>query len=108
MERLGPNKAFSVVLTPLGARRIGIRTAPVIASGKRVVIPVQALLYEPDGATVVYTRTSADAYTRQFISVVAIIANRVIVRQGVAAGAQVVTVGAEELLGVQNGVGVEE
>jgi hypothetical protein len=108
MEHLGQNKALSVVLTPLGARRIAIQTAPAVASGRRVLIPVRALLYEPDGRTVVYTKTAAYAYTRQFITVTVITSSQVVVTSGLSAGAQVVTEGAEELLGVQNGVGVEE
>lgn len=107
MERAGNGGVLSVVLTPLGARRIGIQTAPAVARGKKILVPFQALLYEPDGRTVVYTRTGADTYTRQFITVAAISGDQVVVSQGLPAGAQVVTVGAEELLGVQNGVGVQ-
>ena len=108
MERTGQSQIYSVVLTPLGAQRIGIQTAPAVASGKRIVIPFQALLYEPDGRTVVYTKTATDTYTRQFINVADINGDQVAVSAGLRAGALVVTAGAEELLGVQNGVGVEE
>jgi hypothetical protein len=107
MERVGHSKVFSVVLTPLGAQRIGIQTAPA-AGGKQVRVPFRALLYEPDGRTVVYTKTAADAYTRQFVTVADITGDQVLISQGLAAGARVVTVGAEELLGVQDGVGAEE
>jgi hypothetical protein len=97
----------SVVLTPLGRQRIGIQTTAAVAAGKLIEIPFGALLYEPDGKTAVYTQNTELIFTRHFITVSKIIGRKVLVSAGLAKGAQVVTVGAEELLGVQNGVGVE-
>ncbi|HTA09732.1 MAG TPA: hypothetical protein VK836_14530 [Streptosporangiaceae bacterium] len=105
MEQVGGN--LSVVLTPLGASRLGLRTAPATAVGTQTIVPVQALLYEPDGQTAVYTKTGTLSFTIQFITVAAINGTQVVVSQGLSAGTVVVTQGAEELLGVQNGVGVE-
>jgi hypothetical protein len=105
MERVG--NSLSVVLTPLGAQRIGIQTEPCRTHKKVIVIPFDALLYEPDGQTAVYLQTARLTFTRAFVTVARIVGNDVFVTQGLTAGAQVVTVGAEELLGVQNGVGVE-
>ena len=105
MERVGPN--LSVVLTPLGASRLGLETAAAMQVGKQTVVPAQALLYEPDGQTAVYTKTGTLSFTIQFITVDVINGNLVVVSQGLAPGTVVVTQGAEELLGVQNGVGVE-
>jgi hypothetical protein len=105
MERVGSR--LSVVLTPLGASRLGLQTAPASAAGTQTIVPYQALLYEPDGQTAVYTRTGALSFTIRFITVAAINGNQVVVSRGLAPGTVVVTQGAEELLGVQNGVGVE-
>jgi len=105
MERIG--NTLSVVLTPLGAQRIGIQTEPCTATKKLILIPFDALLYEPDGQTAVYVKTASLTFTRAYITVARIVGNDVFVTGGLTAGAQVVTVGAEELLGVQNGVGVE-
>lgn len=105
MEQIGGN--LSVVLTPLGASRLGLRTAPATAAGTQTIVPVQALLYEPDGQTAVYTETGTLSFTIQFITVATINGSHVLVSQGLAPGTVVVTQGAEELLGVQNGVGVE-
>ncbi len=105
MERVGPN--LSVVLTPVGAQRLGLETAVTTAAGKRTLVPAQALLYEPDGQTAVYVKTGALSFTVQFITVAVINGNEVVVSHGLAPGTVVVTVGSEELLGVQNGVGVE-
>ena len=107
VEHIGGSPSPSVVLTPLGARRIGIETAPAVAQGSLVVIPYSALLYEPDGQTVVYVRVAGLVYTRQFVTVSAINGSSVVLSSGLQPGTDVVIQGGEELLGVQNGVGVE-
>lgn len=107
MELVGPGRIPCVVLTPLGAQRIGIQTAPATTQGTQVVIPYSALLYEPNGQTAVYTKISALTFTRQFVTVSSINGNQVLLSGGLMPGAEVVTQGGEELLGVQNGVGVE-
>jgi hypothetical protein len=107
MEHVGHSPSLSVVLTPLGERRIGIKTAPAVADGSLVVIPYPALLYEPDGQTVVYIEVSGLVYTREFVTVSAISGNSVVLSHGLQPGTDVVVEGGEELLGVQNGVGVE-
>jgi hypothetical protein len=114
MERIGNATVQSVVLTPLGAARVGVRTAAATTAivgnqgGALTVVPYSALLYEPDGATAVYVNTDPLVYTRYFVGVVSINGNQVYLKAGsLPAGATVVTVGAEELLGVQNGVGVQ-
>src|ERR1700730_7479471 len=108
IQRAGHSGTLSVVLTPLGAQRIGIRTAPAAAAGRRhrlTVVPYQALLYEYDGQTVVYVAAGALAFTRTYVTVRTISGSRVLISAGLTPGTPVVTVGAEELLGVQTGVG---
>jgi len=107
MEYVGNSHSLAVVLTPLGASRIGIETAQAITKGRGVVIPYGALLYEPDGRTAVYVKVSALVYTRRFVTVSAINGSQVMLAGGLRSGTEVVTQGGEELLGVQNGVGVE-
>jgi hypothetical protein len=104
---LGHSRSLSVVLTPLGAQRIGIETIRAVAQGSAVVIPYRALLYEADGQTAVYVQVSALAYTREFVTVATINGDSVLLTSGLRAGSEVVIQGGEELLGVQNGVGVE-
>ena len=97
-----------VVLTPLGAQRIGLETAPVSAGpGGAATFPDAALLYEPNGQTAVYVSAGTLTYTRHFVKVDAINGGQVTVASGVTLGERVVTNGAEELLGVQNSVGEE-
>jgi hypothetical protein len=107
MASAGPHGALSVVLTPLGAQRVGVQTAAVAAAGRgQTVIPYSALLYQPDGASVVYTVTGPLTYTLATVGVASMQGSQVYLT-GLAPGTVVVTVGGEELLGVQDGVGVE-
>jgi hypothetical protein len=98
----------NVVLTPLGAERIGLQTAAVtVGPGGAATFPYSALLYEPNGQAAVYVASGQLTFTRHFVDVNSIIGNTVVVLSGVTPGERVVTDGAEELLGVQNGVGEE-
>ena len=104
----------SVVLTPLGAQRIALRTgqATVVkgtgATSGQVAVPYDALVYEPSGDPAVYVATGTLTYTRYLVPVTVIAGQTVYLKPGILpANATVVTQGAEELLGVQNGVGEE-
>jgi hypothetical protein len=100
---------LSVVLTPLGARRIALRTGHARAApGGEVAVPYDALVYEPAGEPAVYVATGPLTYTRHLVPVTVIAGQTVFLKPGsLPAGATVVTQGAEELLGVENGVGEE-
>jgi hypothetical protein len=100
---------LSVVLTPLGAQRIALRTGHAAAApGGQVAVPYDALVYEPSGDPAVYVATGTLTYTRYHVPVTVINGQTVYLKPGsLPAGAVVVTQGAEELLGVQNGVGEE-
>jgi multidrug efflux pump subunit AcrA (membrane-fusion protein) len=94
------------VLTPLGAERIGLETAPVtVGQGGEATFPYSALLYEPDGRAAVYVASGKLTFTRHIVDVDTINGNTVVARSGVTDGERVATDGSEELLGVQNGVG---
>ena len=70
------------------------------------MVPYSALLYQPNGASVVYTVTGPLTYTLTPVSVTSMQGSRIYLT-GLTPGTAVVTVGGEELLGVQDGVGVE-
>jgi hypothetical protein len=76
-------------------------------TGPTAIVPYSALVYESDGSPAVYTQSSPGVYTRATLSVAYISANNVFVNSGPPPGTRVVTVGAEELLGVENGVGAQ-
>jgi hypothetical protein len=128
--------AGRIVLSQVGAQRIGVQTAAVRSvpppppappvkttvirhgvrvhvtaappapptGGPTVIVPYSAVIYDPSGATFVFTSISALDYTEVPISVDYIAGGSAYLFKGPRAGAQVVTVGAEELFGVQTGV----
>lgn len=97
-----------IVLTQLGAQRIGLETQAVsVGTSGAATFPYTALLYEPNGQAVVYVQVSQFTFARHAVTVASIAGNTVTVSAGVTPGDRVATDGSEELLGVQNGVGEE-
>jgi hypothetical protein len=95
----------NIVLTPLGAERIGLETQPVtVDSSGQATFPYTALLYESNGQAAVYVESAQLTFTRHFVTVTTVVGNTVTVTSGVTPGDRVATDGSEELYGVQNGV----
>jgi hypothetical protein len=69
-----------------------------------VIVPYSALVYDPSGKTYVFTQRSPLTYTEVPAKVDRIDGNSAYLSSGPHAGSTVVTVGAEELFGVQTGV----
>ena len=105
MERIG--NSLSVVLTPLGAARIGVQTTlattgtPVPRRPADIVIPYAALLYEKDGSAFVYTNPSGLTYVRAHIEIERVAGQDVVLRAGPAAGTRVVTTGVPQIHGAE-------
>lgn len=97
-----------IVLTQVGADRIGIQTTTVVRSVSArhptVTIPYSSLVYAPDGSTYAFTAKSPLVFTEVPVTVDHIQGDSVVLANGPKAGSRVVAVGAEELLGVQTGV----
>jgi hypothetical protein len=99
-----------VILTAQAARRIGIRTAPVRAGRTphhprdAAVVPYAALIYDADGHGFTYTSPRPLTYVRTPIRVRRTQGRLAFLAKGPPAGTRVVTVGAQELLGVEYGV----
>jgi multidrug efflux pump subunit AcrA (membrane-fusion protein) len=70
----------------------------------RAVVPAGAVVYDPSGKTYVFTSPEALKYTEVPITIDHFAGNSAYLRAGPRPGTAVVTVGAEELLGVQTGV----
>ena len=95
-------KHQGVRLTEQAAKRLDVHTAAVTAgAGGKLVVPAAAVEYNNDGSTFVYTNPEPYAYVQQAVTVDSINADTAVLSAGPAAGAQVVTVGAAELLGVE-------
>jgi hypothetical protein len=122
VDRADGTAVGRVVLSAQAAERLGIKLEPMReessstspqgkGTGNRV-ISAAALVYDVRGGIWVYTaiRNPADAsdsrliYERQAVSVALIRGDVAILSSGPAPGTQVVTVGAAELLGAENGV----
>ena len=97
----GNDELKRVTFTAEGARRTGLRTAPIERRRKRLVAPYAALIYDPEGKTYVYTATGPREYLREEIEVDRIEGNRVLMSAGPPAGTRVVTVGATEVYGTE-------
>jgi hypothetical protein len=104
IEPVAGSSAGKIVLSATGAQRIGIQTAPAARAGARILVPYSALVYDPNGNTYVFTSIAPLTYTEVPVTVDHINGNDVYLSRGPTRGAAVVTVGAEELLGVQTGV----
>ena len=100
------NPSGKIVLTPQGAQRLGLQTAPARSSGgaAAVVIPFASIVYDPSGHTFAFTSQGPLTFTEVPIVVDHIIGDAAYLRTGPRVGAHVVSVGAEELFGVQTGV----
>jgi hypothetical protein len=73
-------------------------------SASTAIVPVAAVVYAPGGNTFVFASSGTLKYTEVPITVDHIAGNSVYLRSGPRPGTTVVTVGAEELFGVQTGV----
>jgi Cu/Ag efflux pump CusA len=94
-----------VVLSSNAARRLGVQTAPVRRAGAHSrAIPYGAVLYEPNGDAIAYTSPAPLQYVRAPIVVDHVAGGSALLSKGPPIGTRVVTVGADELLGTEQGV----
>src|SRR5436190_7410523 len=94
----------TVVLSSLSAKRLGVQTAVVSKKSHRIAIPYASVLYEPDGKAITYTNPAPLQYVRAPVVVKRFKGNVAYLKSGPPSGTRVVTVGADEILGVEQGV----
>lgn len=103
-----PDQPAIVTLTEDAEKRIDLQTAAVqdvdINGAKQKVMPYAALLYDTNGETWTFTNAEPLTFVRQRIKVDHIDGDNAILAQGPAAGTKVVTVGAAELFGSEEGI----
>jgi len=113
LQSVPGSKTGQIVLSQVGAQRIGIQTGSAVglsiprhpaARHATVVIPYSAVVYDPTGATFAFTRVAPLRYQEVPITIDRIVGNSAYLVRGPKAGSAVVSVGAEELYGVQTGV----
>jgi hypothetical protein len=102
------NPAGKIILTAQGAQHLGLQTAAVrtgaTSGAATAVIPFASVVYAPSGQTYAFVREGPLTFTEVPITIDHIDGDSVYLLKGPHAGSRVVTVGAEELFGVQTGV----
>jgi multidrug efflux pump subunit AcrA (membrane-fusion protein) len=102
------NPAGKIVLTAAGAQHLGLQTATVRSvrapAAAKAIIPFAAVVYAPSGQTYAFISQGRLTFTEVPITIDRINGDAVYLLKGPQAGSKVVTVGAEELFGVQTGV----
>ena len=105
----GNGERKRVILTPEALEAVGVRTAQVTTGkdddgGRALIVPYSAVIYDAEGKTYTFTNPAPRTYERQPIVVDDVRKKRAYLTKGPAAGTPVVTVGADELLGAEEGV----
>jgi hypothetical protein len=90
-----------VIFDAEGAKRVGLKTAPIRQNGQGTVIPYDAVIYDADGKTYAYTAPKPLTYVRQEIAIDHMAGDSVVLSDGPPAGTEVVTVGVDEVYGTE-------
>ena len=102
------NPGGKIVLTAEGAQHLGLQTAVVrgapAAGAATSIVPFASVVYAPSGKTYAFISEGPLTFAEVPITIDHISGDSVFLLKGPRAGAKVVTVGAEELFGVQTGV----
>jgi hypothetical protein len=98
-----------VVVTATAARALGIRTGVVREvresdGGRQLDVPYAAVFYDPEGHSYTYTSPAPLTYVRKRVVIDDVSHRKAFLTKGPPPGTTVVTVGADELLGVEEGV----
>ncbi|MGH9034362.1 MAG: hypothetical protein ACRD0O_01240 [Acidimicrobiia bacterium] len=107
-EETGINR---LTLDPKAADRIGVKTEKIGVllrfggESQRTTVPYSAVLYDPTGATYVYTNPEPQIFVRHPITVDYVEGGLALLVAGPPRGTSVVTVGVAELQGIEFGVG---
>jgi hypothetical protein len=91
-----------VILKKEASETLGIKTTAIKKEGGREVLPDAALVYAAEGHTFTYSSPKPNQYVRAEVTVDRIDGRKVILKKGPPAGTKVVTVGSQELVGLEN------
>jgi hypothetical protein len=106
VEKIGDTGQRKVILVAEAAKRLGIETAAVgEADAHHEAVPYSAVIYDAEGHSWVFTVPADLNYVKAPITVDRIEGDRAILTEGPPPGTPVVTQGAEELFGVEDGIG---
>jgi hypothetical protein len=102
VKRIKGTNLTRVILTEEAARRLGVQTAAVQRVGGRKVAPDAAVVYAPQGKTFTYESPMPLTFVRREITVDHMSGTKAVLSHGPPVGTPVVTVGSQELYGVEN------
>ena len=105
IEQIDGTSLYRMTLTDRAAERVGLETAPVaeqaVAGKIQRTIPYSAVIYDANGGTWAYITSEHLTFVRDEISIDRIDGDTAYLMDGPAAGTEVVTVGAAELVGLE-------
>ena len=106
VEKIGDTGQSKVILLAEAAKRLGIETTPVIgADAGHETVPYSAVIYDAEGHSWVFTAPADLNYVKAPITIDHIDGDKVVLTAGPPPGTPIVTQGAEELFGVEDGIG---
>ena len=106
VEKIGDTGQSKVVLIEEAANRLGIETTAIASlPGGQESVPYSAVIYDAEGAAWVFTNGEELAYVKQPITIDRIEGDTAILTEGPEVGTEVVSQGAAELYGVEDGIG---
>ena len=106
VEKIGDTGQNKVVLIEEAAKRLGIETAAVASlPGGRESVPYSAVIYDAEGKAWVFTNGEELSYVKQPITIDRIEGDTAVLSEGPEIGTEVVSQGAAELFGVEDGIG---
>jgi hypothetical protein len=91
-----------VTLSKEAAERLGVETAAIRRIGGREVVPDAAVIYDPGGGTFTYSSPKPLTFVRHDVTVDHINGTKAVLKKGPPVGTAVVTVGSQELFGLEN------
>ena len=97
----GEDDLQRITFTKEGADRVHLKTDEVRRAGNKKVIPYEALIYNDEAKTFVYTSPKPREFLHAEVTVDRIEGNRVLLSDGPPAGTKIVTVGATEVYGTE-------
>ena|SRR5688572_28056365 len=83
------------------AALLPVELTRVRREGGRKVVPHNAVIYNPDGGSFVYTKPKAESYIRAPIEIVRVTGDDAVLSKGPRAGTSIVTTGSAELLATE-------
>jgi len=101
LEEIEGTDIKRVKLSDETAANIDLQTSTVRASGKQLIVPHAALIYNPEGKVFVYTRPGPETYVRAPVTVDRVVGDEAFLSKAPPAATAVVTVGAAELLATE-------